>query len=923
MNKITVGPINKGLKTDRLPFVIDNDSFPILVNAYQWRGRIKRKRGTSQLNRLTRFFDSTSTAFSSISSFNLVAGAGNLFTSFNIPGNPEIVENSIILTDNTNGRVYQESPPFQLSGVPTGTGTLNRITGDITLTNGASHSISASFLYYPNMPVLGLEDVNLNPSLPTQTLAFDPTYAYNIATSFPYDILSVSFYKNLQSGTHPGYIQKNIYTPSTWNGLTYQQYWSVNYQGAFWVTNGVTTPFTPSNIGMQFAPASAIAYVSNTATTISVTISGSPLVVGDFVFFNEWSGANAINLNFQTGYVTTAAAPNYTITLPFANLGAGPYVPGIIQYLTNRSDITKDCIRWYDGTMTNGNPNPPTFINSKGWVNFMPPLSRADFSIADLPAHQYYLVGARLIQAFKDRLLFIGAVVQSSQVGANPIYLQDTIVYSQNGTPYYTASFIGDPTLATTIYTPVLVPDNQTATASAWWGDQTGFGGNISEGSNSSIITVASNEDVLILGFSEFQSRLVYTGNDLVPFNFYSIDSELPSNSTFSVINMGKGSFTRGDRGFVLTTQREANRVDLDILDQEFQIDVERNGAERFTAIRDFSNEWIYFTYRSDATDYIFPSQTLQYNYRDDTWAIFNESYTHYGQFRKDTGYIWSNLPYDSWDAWTVPWNSVEGNILKPEVIAGNQQGFVMVRDNGTNEGRSLYVKDYLVNLSGYIVTVVSPGHCLNEGDYILLKGPSLQPGNRVSQVAGPVTEDTFSINPPILRSSVYKGGGTIIRFYNPFIQTKQFPTYWSMGRKTRIGVQQYLLTATASAQIQLLIFLSQNSSYGYNSGNLVPNLSVLNSSLIYSTVLFTCVESTNLGLTPANINLQMISDKMGTTGQEQIWHRINTSLIGDTVQIGFTMSDTQMRDSTLTNQFAEIELHGFILETYPSQLLS
>ncbi len=56
---------------------------------------------------------------------------------------------------------------------------------------------------------------------------------------------------------------------------------------------------------------------------------------------------------------------------------------------------------------------------------------------------------------------------------------------------------------------------------------------------------------------------------------------------------------------------------------------------------------------------------------------------------------------------------------------------------------------------------------------------------------------------------------------------------------------------------------------------------------------------------------------------QEQTWHRMNTSLIGDTVQIGFTMSDAQMRDTSFLNQFAEIELHGFILDVNPSQLLA
>jgi len=57
--KIVVGPINKGIRSDRTAFVIDNDSFPTLINAYQWRGRIKRKRGTSLLGRLKRYFDST------------------------------------------------------------------------------------------------------------------------------------------------------------------------------------------------------------------------------------------------------------------------------------------------------------------------------------------------------------------------------------------------------------------------------------------------------------------------------------------------------------------------------------------------------------------------------------------------------------------------------------------------------------------------------------------------------------------------------------------------------------------------------------------------------------------------------------------------------------------------------------------------
>ena len=62
-DKIVVGPELKGLQTNVLPFNVDNDSFPFLLNAYQWRGRIKRKRGTSLIGRLNRYFNSTSSAY--------------------------------------------------------------------------------------------------------------------------------------------------------------------------------------------------------------------------------------------------------------------------------------------------------------------------------------------------------------------------------------------------------------------------------------------------------------------------------------------------------------------------------------------------------------------------------------------------------------------------------------------------------------------------------------------------------------------------------------------------------------------------------------------------------------------------------------------------------------------------------------------
>ncbi len=938
--KLVVGPINQGLVTKRTAFNIDNDAFPILINAYQWRGRIKRKRGTKFLGRLTRYFNSNLTVYGSIASFNLVAGAGNLLTGFGLELTGNIVPGSITILVGVTTYTDLAMDGTLSPGIGN---TINYATGDIIISGGGASTVSGIFIYYPGLPVLGLEDVKLSSSAFPGTLGFDTTYSYVISNIIPTKIYSVSFYKNLSTGAYINYVQKttaNI-SATTWNGEDYQQFWSTNFQGAFWVTNGINIPFSTAHIGMQFSPATDIIFVSRTngpPSTITLTIANCPLVIGDFVFFNEWTGGNSAKLNFQTGYVT-ACAPNtsalanktITITLPNISLTNDIYIPGIIQYLTTRSDPTIDCIRWYDGDPTNQSAVAPDFTPGLGWVNFMPPLSFQDYSIANVPAAQYYLVGARMIVPFKDRLLFIGPVIQSST--GSPIYLQDTVIYSQNGTVYYTASFVsssraGDVLLPTTQFNAILVPENQTASPSAWFEDVTGFGGFVSAGVDQPAITTASNEDVLMIGFDpNLQTKLIYSGNDIVPFSFYQVNSEYGSSSTFSSINLDKGVFTIGNRGIVISSQDQVARIDLEIPDQIFQFNLLNNGNERVTSQRDYINEWIYFTYLSNELaqdnelEVKFPNQTLFYNYRDASWGIFNESYTHYGQYIVQTGLTWATIGkvYPRWKDWNDPWDNSASTAAQPDIIAGNQQGFVLLRDKGTGEGQSLSIQSFAASI------VTSLNHGLNEGDFIIISGALGPIGTQVNdlifRVDPTIDQNTFTLNPTI-DGDTYNGGAVITRLYNPFIQSKQFPISWGLGRKTRIGVQRYLFTKTSDSEVTVNIYLSQDADNQYNFGPVVPALEAENSSLVYRATIFTCPESTNLGLTPANKNLQTPT----ADNQSQLWHRLNTSLIGDTIQFGITMSDMQMReiddDGVPVNATAEIEFHGCIFDVTPSQML-
>lgn len=915
--KLVVGPFNRGLRNDVTPFNIDNDSFPVIINAYQWRSKVKRKRGTSLLNRLSRYFNSSSASYTSTTTISLAAitGAANLVTGFSLETNSSIVPGSVTITVGLN--TYTDP---SLNGTLSPSGTINYASGAIAISAEAGNNASAIFKYYPSLPVMGLEDLILETNQYPHTLAFDTVYSYEINPS-DNSVRDVSFYKNPQADSDrmPGYVAKTVITPARWTGRDYQQFWTLNNDGSLLATNGIEFPFTTTSIGMQFKAITNISFIpSSSPADIVLTIASSGLVEGDFLFINEIPSSVAEGVNFQTGYVRSVAGDLVTVRLPNATTtGAGGLTTqGIAQYLTNTADSTKTCLRWYDGDPTDGSSSTPVLDGTLGWVNFCPPLSQSLFSIAEKPASQYYLVGARMIQSFKNRVMFLGPVIQNS--GGAIFYLQDTIIYSQNGTPYYTCSFTGEVVSGETTFHPLLVPGNfstpttqHTATASAFFEDSTGFGGYISAGIDQSINTVSTNSDVLIVGFSKLNARLVYSGDDISPFLFYIINSELGSSSTFSAINMDQGVITRGDQGFITSSQSETQRIDLEIPDEAFELRLNDNGSERVCSQRDFKNEWIYFTYPVNNVNYKFPTQTLLYNYRSNSWAIFKETYTTYGTFKKTSGLTWGTVgnTFPTWQSWNTPWNSGSTTVLQPLVIAGNQQGFIVFRDDSTDESESLYIKS--VSNS----TITSPDHSLNNGDYIIITGAIGTIGSEVNGKIFSVTEttqNTFILNPNISTGLTYLGKGLIKRMYVPFIQTKQFPVAWAFSRKTRIGPQQYLLTTTSKSSITLLIYLSQDPNNAYNEGPIIPSPSSLNNALVYSTVLYTCPESSNLGLTPANTNLQMITN-INSTGtdaaspQSQIWHRVNTSLLGDTIQLGFTLSDEQMRELVVSGESFEI----------------
>lgn len=207
-----------GLVESREQMILPSDAYPTLENAFVWRERIKRKQGFQLLGRLRRVL--TGQAIGNADG----AGnfSGNLFVILGLEATSQIQPGSLVITDAGPVHTFTDNGLGVLVGVPSGSGTINYISGAVTIAGAsAGAALTASFNYYPNLPVMGIRTRELNALSSELTVFFDTKYAYNFT--------SLGFVEFI-----PG---------TTWTGSDSNFFWSTNYWVStanvkiFWVTN--------------------------------------------------------------------------------------------------------------------------------------------------------------------------------------------------------------------------------------------------------------------------------------------------------------------------------------------------------------------------------------------------------------------------------------------------------------------------------------------------------------------------------------------------------------------------------------------------------------------------------------------------------------------------------------------------------------
>lgn len=837
--RVVISGFQTGLEKDKPDFLISNESFIRLMNAFIWRNRLRKKPGVQKLGRLQR--EATLSGINLDGSGNLAATS--LITALSLEASASLSPGTVSFSDGTNTYTEPATPDGTLAGSPGGSGTIDYATTEITITGGAaSQPLTGTVDYFPNLPVMGIEDFdNDNKTASSQvnrqeTVFFDTTYAYEFSSG---SFIDASFYRTTNA-------------PVIWHGADYQQFWSTNYQDAMFVTNNVP--------GMHGAVPATV----TPGVTTAFTTTDDDLETGDIVFFNEFTGTAASTINLQTATVTRVGVGSYTVPI---NTSAGSLANGIVQYLTKTATPTAstDGIRWFDGLDTSA-------PFSTGFVNFAPPLDNLASSSTT------YLVGARIIIPFGSRLLALGTFESTSAIlgGTAATYYPNRIRFCQVlGTCFYANN-----------------PSGGTASSDAWISNIQGFGGFIDLDSSERIVTAGVTQDTLVIGQETQQKKLQVTQSDTLPFTVQTINSEYGSESTHSTIVFDQGILTASDYGFIMTSTFNAQRFDNKIPDQIYELKQTDNGNERVTAIRDFQNQVVYFTYPQDITNNSYPNRTVLYNYNENNFAVFKESYTTYGIFRRVDGVPWEEIDFVTWDEWQIPWELNVWSAEFPSVAAGNQQGYVMLKNFQSSNDPSLYISA----VSGNNVT--SPNHNLEIGDFVGFKDLSDNAIKYIRQVSSVTSTDVVVFDGDLASDAPVAGLTEMVIMDNFDILTKRFPMAWQDGRKTRLGTSRYYLEKTNNGEFVVDILINQLDESDNN-----PSFG----SLISSNVIRTRPD-----------------DDLGFTGQaaesQRLWHRIPTSAVGDTIQLRFQMNETQMTSIPIATSMWF--LYAFILDFYPSRIL-
>lgn len=783
-DRFLIAPLNTGLKTDVRPWLIPEDAFTQLNNAYIFRGRIRKRFGSTYMLDGVPLSSRLGITVATTDGSGNVSGTvpGSVFQ----PGQAFSVGNEIFT-------VYQTGTPADMLDTGSATVKTYNTNNGAFVINGAA--AMTPVIFYPSTPVMGLDVYELGQINNQPSLAFDTQFAYLYNGSNWLRVVPTS-------GINP-----------VWHGDDLNFFWCSNWSG-----------ITADQV---------VLFISNFNASV-----GTPSVTDDpiWAYSTEFTGANIPWLPF--GY-----SPNATIN------------PANLQPYT----VTQT-------TMSGGGHAGDTIVS--------------------------FVQTALIVLPFKDRLILLNTIettVTSTPTGVTPSqYTGGTNTqyvnrcrYSINGSPFADGAWLQ----------PNFVFYNSTTTVTT----PASGAGFIDAPTEEAIVSAEFIKDRLIVYFQESTWELVYTGNQIQPFVWQKINTELGAEGTFSIVPFDTVVLGVGNVGVHACTGANVARIDNNIPDQVFMIKDKNEGVERVAGIRDYYTEMVYWTFPNidQNPNEKYPNKVLVYNYKTGAWALNDDCITAFGYFEQQSDYLWQNLIIP-WQEANFTWTEGVVQAQFRQIIAGNQQGWIFIVNPEVSRNAGV-MQITNITLMGTTLTFTIINHTLGNEDYIYIENASSVPNinNTIFQVTF-VTVNTVTAYFDGTLGGTYNGGATVARVSNIQIQSKQLNPYISKGKNVYLAKIDFCILRTSAGQITVDYFPSSSELSMIQAGTATQ--SIMGNGIL---------ETTPYALYPLEAS------------QVRLWHPVYFQTSGEFIQFLMYFTPSQITNPAIA--FSDFELEGMIWHTSPT----
>lgn len=519
------------------------------------------------------------------------------------------------------------------------------------------------------------------------------------------------------------------------------------------------------------------------------------------------------------------------------------------------------------------NMDPIRITDGTTWIDFAPP-TYGQIDVTN------FVTNCLAILPFRGRLIFFNTWEGADQAS------------SRNFSNRIRWSTIGNP------FIPYAAGPPSTG---SWRDDIRGQGGFLDIPTSEDITAVGFVRDNLVIYCERSTWQLRYTGRSIAPFQIERVNSELGAENLFSAIQFDTSLVGIGDKGIVECDSYKSERIDIKIPDFVFKFRNQNDGLYRVHGIRDFINRLAFWTvpgtFDDSSFNDIFPNLRLVYNYENDSWAIFDDSFTCFGNYQPQSSRTWINTPIP-WIKCNFPWINDQSEGV-PAIVGGNQQGFVEYIDVLTVNDVTLYISEISFDVNGNMVLVVF-NHNLRSGSVIEISGiPIGTPYDSLNgQVFGILAETSDRIQlftydsasgqfsmPYPYASGVYVGNGLIAVRDNFSIKSKKF-NFTDEGQNIQLGYIDILMAATNATNpgaISLNVYLDYNDSLV---SNILPENQINNgNNPVISDNFFNSVIPT----TSSDLNL---------VGGTKFWHRVFCPTRANFITLEYLFSNVQMAGS-------------------------